>query len=127
MPREKIKEALVHAQSSGIQNILALRGDPPRGQDNWVKVDTGFAYAVDLVRYIREEFGDYFCIGVAAYVFLLMFRYPEGHIDSEDKDVDLKYLLEKQEAGADYVVTQLFYDMDLYEAWLIKCKEIGTF
>jgi methylenetetrahydrofolate reductase (NADPH) len=72
MPRDKIREALVQAKESGIQNILALRGDPPRGQDNWVKVDTGFAYAVDLVRYIREEFGDYFCIGVAAYEFRVL-------------------------------------------------------
>jgi 5,10-methylenetetrahydrofolate reductase len=56
------------AKKSGIQNILALRGDPPRGQDAWVKVDGGFAYAVDLVKYIRQEFDDYFCIGVAAYV-----------------------------------------------------------
>jgi len=117
MPRESIDIALKQAVACGIQNILALRGDPPRGQETWTKVESGFSYAVDLVRYIRQEFGDYFCIGVAAY--------PEGHIDSEDKEVDLKYLLEKQEAGADYVVTQLFYDVDLYSEWLQKCKDLG--
>lgn len=52
-------------------------------------------------------------------------RYPEGHIDSEDKEIDLKYLLDKQNAGADYVVTQLFYDLDIYGQWLEKCKKIG--
>ena len=65
MPREKIDLALKEAKNAGIQNILALRGDPPRGQEHWTKVETGFSYAVDLVRYIRQEYGDYFCIGVA--------------------------------------------------------------
>ncbi|KAJ3224928.1 hypothetical protein HK099_007648 [Clydaea vesicula] len=105
------------AKNCGIKNILALRGDPPRGQANWVKVETGFAYALDLVKYIRKEYGDYFCIGVAAY--------PEGHDDSLDKEDDIKYLKLKQEAGANYVVTQLFYDVDFYLNWLEKCKEAG--
>jgi methylenetetrahydrofolate reductase (NADPH) len=70
MPREKIDLALKEAKDSGIQNILALRGDPPRGQENWTKCETGFSYASDLVSYIRQEYGDYFCIGVAGY--------PEG-------------------------------------------------
>jgi methylenetetrahydrofolate reductase (NADPH) len=65
MPREKIDMALKEAKNAGIQNILALRGDPPRGQEQWTKVETGFSYALDLVRYIRQEYGDYFCIGVA--------------------------------------------------------------
>jgi methylenetetrahydrofolate reductase (NADPH) len=65
MPRVKIDIALQKAKESGIQNILALRGDPPRGQENWTKVETGFSYATDLVKYIRKEYGDYFCIGVA--------------------------------------------------------------
>jgi 5,10-methylenetetrahydrofolate reductase len=51
---------LQEAKKAGIQNILALRGDPPRGQDNWKAIDTGFAHAVDLVKYIREKYGDYF-------------------------------------------------------------------
>lgn len=65
MPREKIDLALRDAKAAGIQNILALRGDPPRGQENWTKCETGFSYASDLVKYIREQYGDYFCIGVA--------------------------------------------------------------
>ena len=65
MPRIKIDEALEQAKNAGIMNILALRGDAPRGQTNWTKVETGFSYATDLVRYIREKYGDYFCIGVA--------------------------------------------------------------
>ena len=53
--------------------------------------------------------------------------YPEGHIENEDKEIDLVYLKEKAEAGADYVVTQLFYDVDLYLDWLKKVREMGTF
>ena len=117
MPREKIDVALKEAKNAGIMNILALRGDPPRGQENWTSVDTGFACAADLVKYIRKEYGDYFCIGVAGY--------PEGHPDSVDKSVDLQYLKQKIDVGADYIVTQLFYDCDLYLKWVEKCRSIG--
>jgi methylenetetrahydrofolate reductase (NADPH) len=94
-----------------------LRGDPPRGQTEWVKCDSGFSNAVDLVRYIRKEYRDYFCISVAGY--------PEGHLDNPDKEQDLMYLKEKVDAGADYIVTQLFYDTDLYLKWVDRCREIG--
>ncbi|KAL2912972.1 methylenetetrahydrofolate reductase (NAD(P)H) met13 [Polyrhizophydium stewartii] len=117
MPREKIDIALEQAKKAGIQNILALRGDPPRGQENWTKVDTGFAYAVDLVRYIREKYGDYFCIGVAGY--------PEGHIENPDKEADLLHFKAKVDAGADYVVTQLFYDVDVYLDWVKRVRAMG--
>ncbi len=65
MPKEKIDEALEEAKRSGIRNILALRGDPPRGQENWEKCETGFEHAVDLVKYIRQKYADYFCVSVA--------------------------------------------------------------
>ncbi|KAI8821764.1 methylenetetrahydrofolate reductase-domain-containing protein [Fimicolochytrium jonesii] len=117
MPREKIDIALKDAKAAGIQNILALRGDPPRGQETWTKVETGFSYAIDLVKYIRHEYGDYFCIGVAAY--------PEGHTDNPDPEEDLRHLKRKIEAGADYVVTQLFYDVDLFITWYKKALDLG--
>ncbi|KAI8899644.1 methylenetetrahydrofolate reductase-domain-containing protein [Globomyces pollinis-pini] len=117
MPREKIDIALKEAKAAGVQNILALRGDPPRGQENWTSVDTGFSYSTDLVKYIRKEYGDYFCIGVAGY--------PEGHPDSETKSNDLLFLKEKVDAGADYIVTQLFYDCDLYLEWVKEVRALG--
>ncbi|KAJ3114036.1 hypothetical protein HDU96_002624 [Phlyctochytrium bullatum] len=117
MPREKVDIALRDAKAAGIQNILALRGDPPRGQENWTKVDTGFSYAVDLVKYIRQEFGDYFCIGVAGY--------PEGHNENPNFEDDFERFVEKCRAGADYVVTQMFYDCDLYLAWVKKVRAAG--
>ncbi|RKP22569.1 methylenetetrahydrofolate reductase-domain-containing protein, partial [Syncephalis pseudoplumigaleata] len=117
MPREKVDMALRECKNNGIQNILALRGDPPRGQDTWEACEGGFVHAADLVRYIRDQYGDYFCIGVAGY--------PEGHTECESKELDLQYLKEKVDAGADYIVTQLFYDTDLFLDWVDKCRAIG--
>ncbi|CDK27567.1 unnamed protein product [Kuraishia capsulata CBS 1993] len=121
--REKIDHALKTAKDNGIKNILALRGDPPRGED--LGSGSGeFRYAVDLVRYIRKHYGDYFCIGVAGY--------PEGHVEGSDDseqsvEHDFPYLVEKLNAGADFLVTQLFFDVDKfleYEKKVKSCKEI---
>ncbi|KAF9924302.1 hypothetical protein FBU30_005697 [Linnemannia zychae] len=119
MDRGKVDDALAEAKRSGIQNILALRGDPPRGQEYWTQIDDTFVHAIDLVRYIRQQYGDYFCIGVAGY--------PEGHMDSSDltSDQEIGYLKEKIEAGADFVLTQLFYDVDGFLAWEKQCRAIG--
>lgn len=64
MPRESVVEALDKAKAAGIRNILALRGDPPKGVEEWESCENGFSYAVDLVRFIRENYGDYFGIGM---------------------------------------------------------------
>lgn len=108
--REIIDNALEAAKKSGIKNILALRGDPPRTQEYWTP-NCDFVNAVDLVKYIREKYGDYFCIGVAGY--------PEGHIDSADStdqcpEKDMPYLVEKVKAGADFIITQLFFDAEKF-------------
>ncbi|KAF9188086.1 hypothetical protein BGZ51_000882 [Haplosporangium sp. Z 767] len=113
MPKEKIDAA----KACGNQNILALRGDPPRGQDQWVSCDNGFAYASDLVAYIREQYGDYFSIGVAGY--------PEGHLDSASKEEDFEWLKFKVDQGADFIVTQLFYDTKLFIDWVKECRQRG--
>ncbi|CAG8521997.1 6505_t:CDS:10 [Funneliformis caledonium] len=115
--RTTIEKALEEAKSAGIQNILALRGDPPRGQEYWTSCDDDFTHAIDLVRFIRKEYGDYFCIGVAGY--------PEGYPDSDDKNQDLKYLKEKVDAGAEFVITQLFYNVDTFVEWEKECRKIG--
>lgn len=91
--------------------------DPPRGSDTWEQCDSGFAYAVDLVKFIRAEYGDYFGIAVAGY--------PEGHMQATSMDDDLRFLKEKVDAGADFIVTQLFYDCDLFVEWVRKCRDIG--
>ncbi|KAF8939507.1 hypothetical protein BGZ47_008146 [Haplosporangium gracile] len=119
MDRGKVDDALAEAKKAGIQNILALRGDPPRGQEYWTQIDDTFVHAIDLVRYIHQQYGDYFCIGVAGY--------PEGHMDSTDltRDQEISYLKEKIEAGADFVLTQLFYDVDGFLTWEKQCRTLG--
>lgn len=105
-------------KEAGIRNILALRGDAPRGEEYWVASDPEFQHGSDLVRYIRRHHGDYFCVGIAGY--------PEGHCDSSDKQADTKYLVEKQTAGADFIITQLFYDTDAFAAWQADARKQGV-
>merc|ERR1719160_509429 len=119
MEKEALHRALTTCKENGICNILALRGDPPAGVNagEWKAVEGGFAYAVDLVKYIREEFGDYFCVAVAGY--------PEGHLEAESKDADLKYLKEKVDAGGEMIITQLFYDIEEFTNFTKACKDLG--
>merc|ERR1719428_47047 len=112
------RQALQRCKEKGLCNILALRGDPPANASEWTATEGGFAHAVDLVRFIRAEFGDYFCIGVAAY--------PEGHMEKDDKRQDLVYFKEKVDAGADFAVTQLFYDTTLYFDFLKDVRAMGV-
>jgi len=117
MPKEKVVEALDKCKACGIQNIIALRGDPPVGQERWSAVEGGFNHAVDLVKFIREKYGDYFGISVAGY--------PEGHTECESYEADLQRLKEKVDAGADFIITQMFYDVDNFIKFMKDCKDIG--
>ncbi|KAI0997512.1 Methylenetetrahydrofolate reductase 2 [Podosphaera aphanis] len=124
MSRQVVDRALINARRLGIRNILALRGDPPRkeyaDQDAAEKESLEFKWAVDLVQYIKGKYGDYFCIGVAAY--------PDGHtngnnMDGQSLDRDLPYLVEKVKAGADFIMTQLFFDIGAYQAFEKRLRE----
>ncbi|KAJ9617109.1 methylenetetrahydrofolate reductase 1 [Cladophialophora chaetospira] len=127
MKKDMVDEALQAAKEIGIRNILALRGDPPREEykdaaEDEAEAGSGgagtesneeFTWAIDLVRYIRRKHGDYFAIGVAGY--------PEGHADEshpeqgkQSVEHDLPYLVEKVGAGADFIMTQLTYDIEAY-------------
>lgn len=135
MSRKLIDEALEQAKALGVRNILALRGDPPRSDEyrdttlpDAEEDDSNkdFTWAIDLVRYIRKQYGDYFCVGVAGY--------PEGHSDQshpehQSVEHDLPYLVEKTKAGADFIMTQLFYDLDAYQKYekTLREHESGTF
>jgi methylenetetrahydrofolate reductase (NADPH) len=114
MPVELIDNALKDAYDSGCQNILALRGDPPIEGGEWTAVEGGFHHAKDLVKYIREKYGDHFDIGVAAY--------PEGHPEETDIDLLVDYLKEKVDAGADFMITQMFYDAEGFIEWCSKVR-----
>ncbi|MGP0630328.1 methylenetetrahydrofolate reductase [NAD(P)H] [Nitrospina sp. 32_T5] len=102
---DEIAEVLDALQDAGIENVLALRGDPPKDQEYFVRPKDGFGFANELVDFIKKRGYD-FCIGVAGY--------PEKHIECPDMNTDLDNLKKKVDAGADFVVTQLFFDNDHY-------------
>lgn len=98
---EQLAAVVEDARRRGIRNLLALRGDPPSGTTEWKTIAGGFEYSWQLVRFLRELGG--FCIGVAGF--------PEGHIACrEGREVDWQRLQHKVEQGADFVITQLFFD-----------------
>ncbi|KAM0945793.1 putative methylenetetrahydrofolate reductase (NAD(P)H) [Dioscorea sansibarensis] len=123
MPLASIDHALATARAAGIRNILALRGDPiepPIAED-------AFTSGVDLVRHIRATHGDYFGISVAGYPEAHPSKIPEGsdRATKEGYESDLAYLKEKVEAGADLVITQLFFDASIFLKFLDDCRRIG--
>ncbi|OJD12567.1 methylenetetrahydrofolate reductase [Emergomyces pasteurianus Ep9510] len=117
MPREKVDAALQSAFKAGCTNILALRGDPPREKEKWEATEGGFRYAKDLVKYIRDKYGNHFDIGVAGY--------PEGCEDQDDPDLLMQHLKEKVDAGGTFIITQMFYDVDNFLDWVNKCRDNG--
>ncbi|XP_070561500.1 methylenetetrahydrofolate reductase (NADPH)-like [Ptychodera flava] len=114
--KAEIKKLLNKAKDQGIRSILALRGDPPVGGE-WKTMEDGFSYATDLVKFIREHYGDYFVICVAGY--------PRGHPDAVSYEDDLKHLREKVDAGADFIITQLFFDSSHFLNFLRDCRKLG--
>lgn len=120
MTRDQLLNTLQQAKGSGIRNILALRGDPPRGTRAWKPGDVTGGYcnrAIDLVRLIREEYGDYFCIVVAGH--------PEGHPSSTSREEEMIHLKDKMDAGADLIMTQFFYDCDAFLDFVKLCRATG--
>ena len=112
---EGIKEQLQNYLDNGVDHMLALRGDLPFG---WTGTGGDFAYATDLVAYVRKEFGDKIEIAVAGS--------PEGHISCRILEADIAVLKQKQDNGADYIMTQLCWDMEQFKYWLdaIRCAGI---
>lgn len=159
MEKSKIDGALAGAKAAGVRNIVALRGDPPHGQESWSACEGGFSCALDLVNYIRAQHGDFFGISVAGY--------PEGHpnvikpvngrqlseseklrvvtmkekvdlgdgksetkdthyvCSDEDFEKEMDYLKRKVDAGADFIITQMFFDTRTFLAFTAHCRRIG--
>jgi glycine hydroxymethyltransferase len=149
MEQAKVDQALEESKKAGVCNLVALRGDPPRGSEKWAAVEGGFNCALDLVRYIRKQTGDYFSIAVAGY--------PEGHPDAMEVvegglaacseaekrrarvdaagvvtvcrdaafDKEMKYMKEKQDAGSNCIITQMFLDPQVFVDYCRICKEYG--
>ena len=112
--KEGIKEQLQNYLNNGVDHMLALRGDLPFG---WEGTGGDFKYATDLVAYVRKEFGDKIEIAVAGS--------PEGHISCRSLEADIAVLKQKQDNGADYIMTQLCWDMEQFKYWLDAIREAG--
>jgi methylenetetrahydrofolate reductase (NADPH) len=113
---DELRLFLADAHGRGIENIVALRGDPPLGETNFRPVPGGLRFANELVAVIRSEFPN-FGIAVAGY--------PEKHLEAPSPDVDLENLKRKVDAGADAVITQLFYDNSDFYDFRNRCERIG--
>jgi methylenetetrahydrofolate reductase (NADPH) len=114
-PVDRLREILDEIGTAGIDNVLALRGDPPRGQTEWTPHPDGLEYSVDLIELIRRDYD--FCIGAACF--------PEVHPEAPDLDHDLRYLKRKVDAGASFLITQLFFDNDLYFDFVEEVRARG--
>jgi len=115
--KEEISSYLDKAKRLGVRNILALRGDLPNIDQEWEYDPEKFNYATDLVRHIREHSQDYFTICVAGY--------PTGHPEAKGYEEDLVHLKEKVDAGADFIITQLFFKAATFKKFVDDCRAIG--
>ncbi|GAB5406056.1 MAG: methylenetetrahydrofolate reductase [NAD(P)H] [Aureliella sp.] len=114
--RDELRGYLTRAQEKGVDYIVALRGDPPKGETEFKPVDGGLSYANELVELIKAEFPSF---GI------LVAGYPETHQEAPDAAVDIENLVRKVDAGADAIVTQLFYDNDDFFSFRDRCVAAG--
>jgi methylenetetrahydrofolate reductase (NADPH) len=111
----ELRATLEEMAAAGIDNVLALRGDPPAGQEQWVKTDGGLEFSRELVALIKAHYS--FAIGAACF--------PETHIHASSPEADLDYLAEKVAAGVDFLITQLFFDNALYFDFVARARARG--
>ncbi len=115
--REELMEILEDYRSIGIENILALRGDIPRDMPDFRPPEGACRYAKELVELIRGRFGDHFSVGVASY--------PEGHPESPNMEWEIRFFKEKVDAGADFSITQMFFENRYYYEFVELCDRAG--
>jgi methylenetetrahydrofolate reductase (NADPH) len=113
--KERVAEILEELAAVGIENVLALRGDPPRGQEEWTPHPGGLHYSTELIELIRERFD--FCVGAACF--------PEVHPEAPDLATDLRFAKQKVDAGASFLITQLFLDNELYFDFVDAARAAG--
>ena len=114
--KDAVRAVLETLKANGIENIIALRGDPPGGEADWTPHPDGFLYSMELVEEAVRH--NWFSIAVAGF--------PEVHPRAESREADLKYLKEKVDAGADAVITQLFFDNDDYYRYVEDVRRLGV-
>lgn len=114
--RKEIDGVLRGLKGAGIENIMALRGDPPKGETEFIPPEDGYPYAIDLVRTIRDKHD--FGIGVAGY--------PEGHVEVGDYKLSLQHQIDKIKAGGEFIVSQFFMDNDDFLRWRDDLLKAGV-
>jgi methylenetetrahydrofolate reductase (NADPH) len=114
-PTERLIELLQEIEDAGIDNVLALRGDPPRGETEWRPHPGGLHYSIELIELIRSRFD--FCVGAACF--------PEVHPEAESLEADLAFAKRKVDAGASFLITQLFFDNELYFEFIEAARGAG--
>jgi methylenetetrahydrofolate reductase (NADPH) len=112
---DELRSTLDLMRDRGVENVLALRGDPPRGQEEWTATEGGLRYSRELIELIRDDYD--FAIGAACF--------PEVHIHATDAESDLRYCKEKVDAGARFLITQLFFDNRCFYEFVARAREIG--
>lgn len=115
--KEEIESRLDNLEFLGINNVVALRGDSTVGEKRFTPTSGGYRYASELVEGIRNQHADYFCIGVGGY--------PEKHFEAANIETDIANLKKKVDAGADYIITQMFFDNKVYYDFVDKCRQAG--
>ena len=113
---DDLKAYLERATAQGIENIVAIRGDAPEGEDKFQTTDGGLSYGKDLVKLVRSDYPNF---GIA------VGGYPETHPEAESPEADLQRLKEKVDYGADVIITQLFYNNDSFLRFRDRCASIG--
>ncbi|HWP06932.1 MAG TPA: methylenetetrahydrofolate reductase [NAD(P)H] [Polyangiaceae bacterium] len=113
--RDDLAGVLEELRAGGIENVIALRGDPPRGETTFKQTAGGFAHAAELVALTRARFD--FCVAAACY--------PEKHTESPDAETDLRHLKAKVDAGVDFLITQLFFDNADYFHFVERAQKSG--
>ncbi len=111
----ELRQTLELMRDVGIDNVLALRGDPPQGESEWRATEGGLRYSRELIELIAADY--HFCIAAACF--------PETHINAVDPDSDLRYTKEKVDAGARFLITQLFFDNRAYFDFVARAHDVG--
>jgi methylenetetrahydrofolate reductase (NADPH) len=114
-PVDGLRRILDEIAEAGIENVLALRGDPPAGEDEWVAHPDGLHYSVELIEMIKRDYD--FCVGAACF--------PEVHPQAPSAEEDLQYLKRKVDAGASFLITQLFFDNADYFEFVDQARAVG--
>jgi methylenetetrahydrofolate reductase (NADPH) len=112
---DELRAMLDRVRDAGVENVLALRGDPPAGQEEWTPTAGGLRYSQEFIELLRQEYD--FCIGAACF--------PEVHIHAVDADTDLAHTKAKVDAGARFLITQLFFDNRTYYDFVARARDVG--